>query len=278
MSGHVRSDPLRTLASQPTAFLRPPLLPKEFRLSSPWGALRMFTSLGAHRRAIAHWAMELLVVAAGVLIALSAQQWAEGRSSQRSAAAAEEAMALEIENSLLASAELVRLDRCWEVQFLALQQAIVSGDRLSAGRIVGGSSIFGSGRLWADNAFQATLTAQVSDRLGSEKLKRYSQVYDMIRKARVAQEERQQAVAQLGTLTIAGLPSSPDITYSLLTALARLQASKTTMQNLGELIIMFAKKDLGLEVTPAQYLAARGRVDNINRCEGQALLAQQSTR
>lgn len=221
--------------------------------------------------------MELLVVAAGVLIALSAQQWAEGRSSKRSAAAAEEAMALEIENSLLANAELVRLDRCWETQFVALQQAIVSGDRLSADRIVEGSSIFGASRLWADNAFQATLAAQVSDHLGSEKLKRYSQVYDMIRKARVAQGERQQAVAQLGTLTIAGLPASPEITYSLLTALVHLQASKATMQDLGELIALFAKKDLGLEVTRAQYLAARGRVEIINRCEEQARRAQLSS-
>ncbi len=131
--------------------------------------------------------------------------------------------------------------------------------------------------MWADNAFQAALAAQVSDHLGSEKLKRYSQVYDMIRKARVAQDERQQAVAQLGTLAIAGLPASPEITYSLLTALAELQASKKSMQDLGELIALFAKKDLGLEVTRAQYLAARGRVENIDLCENNARLAQQLT-
>lgn len=221
---------------------------------------------------------ELAIVTSGVLIALGAQQWAEGQSSKRRAAAAEEAMALEIENSLLANAELVRLDRCWDAQLLSLRKAIVTGDRAAAGQIVQGGSVFGANRLWADNAFQAALTAEASEYLGSEKLKHYSQVYDMIRKARVAQDERGQTVTRLGTLTISGLPASPEITYSLLTAVAQLEASKKTMRDLGELIAQFAKKDLGLKVTRTQYLAARGRVENINICENQARLAQKLTR
>jgi hypothetical protein len=96
---------------------------------------------------------ELAIVTLGVLIALIAQQWAEDRSSRRRAAAAEEAMVLEIENSLLASAELSRLNGCRDAQLLALQDAIVSGDRSASSRIVKGASIGGAGRLWADNAF-----------------------------------------------------------------------------------------------------------------------------
>jgi len=237
----------------------------------------MFSRLGAQKGTIAHWAMELLIVVAGVLIALSAQQWAEDRSSKRRAEAAEEAMALEIQNSLLANAELVRLDKCWDVQISALQKAIASDDTAAAGRIVEGGSFFGAGRLWADDAFQAALSAQVSDSLGSEKLKGYSQVYEMIRSARSYQDERERTVGQLGTLSMAGLPRSPEITYALLTAIAQLRASKTAMRQVGELIAMFAKKDLGLEITQAEYLAARGRADNINMCENQARLAQRLT-
>lgn len=214
------------------------------------------------------------IIVVGVLIALAAEQTAQSINLKQRANASEEAMALEIENSLLANAELVRLDRCVEVQILALQQAIIRNDRTAAAQIVERGSIFGAGRLWADNAFQAALTAQVSDYLGSEKLKRYSQVYDMIRKARTAQDRRESAVTQLETLTIPGLPTSPEITYSLLTALAQLRASKQTMQNLGGLIAMFAKKDLTLEVTRADYLAARGRVDGIKACENDARMAQ----
>lgn len=218
---------------------------------------------------------ELAIVTLGVLIALIAQQWAEDRSSRRRAAAAEEAMVLEIENSLLASAELSRLNGCRDAQLLALQDAIVSGDRSASSRIVKGASIGGAGRLWADNAFQAALTAQVSDYLGSEKLKRYSQVYDMIRMARLAQGEWESRVAVLTTLGITGAPASPEITHSLLTALSEARARKEKMQSLGQLIAMFAKKDLGLEVTRSQYLAARGRVENIEQCESDAHSALQ---
>jgi hypothetical protein len=221
--------------------------------------------------------MELVIVVAGVLIALSAQQWAENRSKELQSVAMKEAMALEIQNSLLAHAELMQLDRCWDTQIRFLQHAIVNGDTTAAGRIVEGGSFFGAGRLWADNAFQAALSSEVSDDLGADTLKNYSQVYAMIRGNGLAQDKREATVAHLGTLMIPGLPSSPEITYSQLTALAQLQESKNNMRETGKLIAMFAKKDLGLQVSRAQYLSARGRMEIIRACEDQARLAQQLT-
>src|SRR5687767_6228131 len=146
-------------------------------------------------------ATDIGIIVVGVLIALAAEQTTQTINIGQRADAAEEAMGLEIENSLLANAELVELDRCEEVQLLTLQQAIVSGDRASAGEFIKRGSIFGVDRLWADNAFQAALTAQVSDYLGSEKLKRYSQVYAMIRTVRAVQDKRRETRAELGTLT-----------------------------------------------------------------------------
>jgi hypothetical protein len=220
-------------------------------------------------------ATDIGIIVVGVLIALAAEQTAQTINISQRADAAEEAMGLEIENSLLANAELVQLDRCEEDQLLALQKAIVAGDRVSASEIIKRDSIFGVDRLWADNAFEATLTAQVSDYLGSEKLKRYSQVYAMIRTVRAVQAQRRETRAELGTLTIPGLPHSPEISYSHLAALSQLRASRMEMQNLGELIAMFASKDLGLEVTRSEYLAARGRVAIITACENNARLARE---
>lgn len=237
----------------------------------------MFKKIGAYKLVVAHWTMELFIVVAGVLIALSAQQWAEDRSSKRRADAAERAMALEIQNSLLANEELVRLSRCTNVQLAALQNAIVNGDRLKAGLIVKGGTIFGSNRLWADNAFQAALTADLTNDLGAEKLKRYSQVYDMIRKARALQDEREQTRARIGTLAIVGLPASPEINYSLLTATTQLRSATTTMEALGGLIAMFAKKDLGLKLARGQFAQATGRIESVRACEQQAHLAGQPT-
>jgi hypothetical protein len=237
----------------------------------------MLKKLGLNRGVAAHWAMELVVVVAGVLIALSAQEWAQNRSKKLRAAAAEEAMALEIRNSLLVNVELTRLDRCWDMQIEALQSAIVKGNVNAAGRIVRGGSFFGTGRLWADNAFQAALSAQVSEDLGAEKLKGYSQVYAMIRRNRWLQDQREQTIEQLGALTVPGVPSSPEITYSQLSAVAQIRATKEGMREIGKLIALYASKDLRLTVTEPQYLAAPGRIALIKACDDQARVGQQLT-
>jgi hypothetical protein len=186
-------------------------------------------------------------------------------------------MALEIRNSLIANVELTRLDRCWDTQIDALQGAIVKGNGAAAGRIVQGGSFFGTGRLWADDAFQAAISAQVSEDLGAEKLKGYSQVYAMIRRTRWLQDQREQTIEHLGALTVPGLPSSPEITYSQLSAIAQLRATKEGMREIGKLIALYASKDLKLEVSEPQYLAAPGRVEIIKACEDQARLGQQLT-
>jgi hypothetical protein len=237
----------------------------------------MLKKFGLDRRVAAHWTMELVIVVAGVLIALSAQEWAQDRSKKLRAVAAEEAMALEIRNSLLANVELTRLDRCWDMQIEALQSAIVGGNGTAAGRIVQGGSFFGPGRLWADNAFQAALSAQVSEDLGAEKLKGYSQVYAMIRRNRWLQDQREQTIEHLGALTVPGVPSSPEITYSQLSALAQLRATKEGMREIGKLISLYASKDLSLTVSEPQYLAAPGRLENIKACNDQARVGQQLT-
>ena len=110
----------------------------------------------------------------------------------------------------------------------------------------------------------------MSEHFGSEKLKRYSQVYDMIRKNRAAQAERERAFSRLGPLLVPGRPNSADVTHSLLTAVAELRASKVTMDEVGQLIVQYAKKDLGLEVEERQYLKARGRTENLRLCETEA--------
>jgi hypothetical protein len=52
------------------------------------------------RRTIGHWAMELVVVVAGVLIALWLQQWADDRRARRDLAAAEDAIHEEVRTAL----------------------------------------------------------------------------------------------------------------------------------------------------------------------------------
>ncbi len=55
---------------------------------------------GEQKRTAAHWAMELVIVIAGVLIALWVQQWAELRRANAEMAAAEQAIREEVRYNL----------------------------------------------------------------------------------------------------------------------------------------------------------------------------------
>jgi len=64
------------------------------------------------RRTIGHWAMELLVVVAGVLIALWLQAWAEHRRDMQNMAAAEEAIHEEVRTALTSLVWRQVISRC----------------------------------------------------------------------------------------------------------------------------------------------------------------------
>lgn len=214
---------------------------------------------------------ELAIVTLGVLIALGAQQTVEGWSWKRKVAAAEHTMNQEIKNSLLAVAELDRLEHCSTVLFDSLQEAIVREDDPNARRILESGIIFGFTRLWADNAFEATLAAQVSDHLGAEKLKRYSQVYQMIRNARRTQELAEEPPPELAVLYLdLRLNIPPERRYAQVRDVASVRLQRESMRSLGRSIARYAKQDLGLAVTQDEYLAAPGRTEIIKICEGTA--------
>ena len=91
------------------------------------GGHRMFKRLGEHRRTIGHWAMELAIVVAGVLIALAAQQWAEDRSSKSQASAADSRIREELGGNLLNGVERIALHNCLKQRLATLAQGLASG-------------------------------------------------------------------------------------------------------------------------------------------------------
>jgi hypothetical protein len=189
-------------------------------------------------------------------------------------AAAEQTMREEIKNSLIGVAELDRLQRCRTAQLVALQDAVASGDDGKARQILASNgSAFGAGRLWADNAFEATLAAQVGDHLGSDKLRSYSQVYQIIRGLRRYQQRRDEQPSDLAVLYFAPnlSPSpAPDVRYARLREIAEARLTMLFMGNSGETLRRYARNDLGLTVTEREYLAAPGRADIVKRCEQSA--------
>jgi hypothetical protein len=218
---------------------------------------------------------ELAIVTLGVLIALGAQQVVESWNWDRKVAAAEQSMNEEIRNSLLAVAEMNRLDKCSNMQLEALHEAIVRDDATTARKILHDGNAFGISRLWADNAFQATLAAQVSDHLGADKLKRYSQVYQMIRDIRSAKQISEQPSSNLALLYFGTkLPATSEARQALLGEVASLRLQMLGMRADGDPVAQYAKKDLGLEVTEREYLRAPGRAGIVKLCEASAAAAK----
>ncbi len=219
---------------------------------------------------------EVGIIVVGVLIALGAEQVIDEWRWEHKVAAAEQSMNEEIKNSLLGVIELNRLNHCSTIQLDALQNAIIRGDQAKARQMLTNGYAFSVGRLWADNAFQATLAAQVSDHLGAEKLKRYSQVYQMIRQIREA-DNAQGSAPDLAVLLFApDLPVTPERSYAQLRGVAEARLQMLSMRSTGEPLALYAKKDLGLEVSESDYLAASGRAQILKECEAAAAAAAKS--
>ncbi len=220
-------------------------------------------------------ATEIAIIVVAVLLALLAQEAANWLTWCQRTAAAEQSMAIEIKNSLLANQELQKTKGCVDRQLTTLERAIVAGDRKRAAELTKGQGVFGIGRLWADDAFNAAVFAQVSDHLGAEKLKGYAQVYAMIRKARHAQDAIEASRPELMMLEMGrSLPATTDGTRAQLRAVAQIRAGYDQLRSLGELIAAFAKADLGLENSDREYGQARLRLEILRACEADADAAE----
>lgn len=213
---------------------------------------------------------EVGIIVIGVLIALGAEQVIDEWRWEQKVAAAEQSMNEEIKNSLLGAAELNRLKHCSTIQLDALQGAIIRGDQTQARQLLTYGNAFGVTRLWADNAFQATLSAQVSDHLGPEKLKHYSQVYQLIRQIRRAQDEQDLAPDLAMLVFTPDLPNTPERRYAQLREVAQSRLLLLIESTTAGWLARNAKKDLGLEVSEKDYLATPSRAKVIKECEAAA--------
>ena len=83
---------------------------------------------GEQKRTVAHWAMELVVVIAGVLIALWVQQWAERRRANADLAAAEQAIHEEVRYNLTTLIWREAIAQCHLERAQLLKSMLLAGD------------------------------------------------------------------------------------------------------------------------------------------------------
>jgi hypothetical protein len=127
----------------------------------------MFKRFGEHRRNIAHWGMELVIVVTGVLIALGAQQWAENRSSEAKAKAAEARIKLEAQANLMQGIHRIALRECLRERLAVLADGLQSGrsdwsslldlSKDDAGQMVFQRLYRMPSRIWVDHEYRGSM-------------------------------------------------------------------------------------------------------------------------
>jgi hypothetical protein len=177
----------------------------------------------------------------------------------------------ELHQSLMAAMERTKLKDCEIAQIDALRAALASGDRQRAAGIVDRGSIYPAGRLWADDAWSATVSAQVSDHLPPGAVLAYSQLYDLVRDMRQHQEALDGPAEVLAMIGVEGAPQSPAITYGQMAAATRLRNLVALGADGAATITDCARTKLGLTATEAQFEEpGHTGVANVAKCKADA--------
>jgi hypothetical protein len=169
----------------------------------------MFEKLRRHRQVIAHWAMELLIVVAGVLIALGAQQWAQDRSSKQSAASAEARIREELTTNVLLGVERITINNCIKQRLSRLANELTANRReWSDFRIAEdmvGQTAFREiyrvpSRVWVSTEYNGSLSNGHLASLAPERATQLANAYAQVEDQRARNGEEARLSAQLGLL------------------------------------------------------------------------------
>lgn len=191
----------------------------------------MFESLRKHQGVIGHWAMELIVVFAGVVIALTAQSWAEDRSSKLRAEAAEVRIGDELGFNIRNSLERIALDKCLKQRLATLAEGLSEGrtdwDKMRIDERDGRSLfVFDRvyrmpSRVWISSEYRGNLANGALGTLSPERTAALAGAYAQVDYQREINAEEEQLATRLAILQF-GLPVSPPERAELLSALTRL--------------------------------------------------------
>lgn len=197
----------------------------------------MFRPIGAYSQVVAHWAMELVIVVAGVLIALSAQQWAQVQSSKQRAGDAEERIRLELTSNVLTGVERIALGKCLRGQLAKLADGLRS-DRSSWTdlqlaepgllRLVFSRMYRTPDRPWPTTEYQGSLSNGSLESVPAERTGLLASAYAQIRSMQSNNEEELRLAAELGVLQF-GQPLAASDRNRLLSILVRLDQLNATM-------------------------------------------------
>jgi hypothetical protein len=187
-------------------------------------------------RTTRHFAAELLVVALGVLLALSAQQWAEDRSWQAKARSATETLRGETAGAYASSLEWRVVAPCVLAQIDRLQERVIaSGDRLEPAPVYSEPG-FDSfvvrvpSRAFQQVVWQATISDGVNAHLESNMRRELDAAYTDMSLLVELNAQNNAAIRRLRVLS-RSLPLDPGVRFTLLQDLDELRGRVEDMSH-----------------------------------------------
>jgi hypothetical protein len=186
--------------------------------------------------------MELLIVVAGVLIALSAQQWAEEQSAKKRAAAADARIRAELRSNLLLGVERIALRECVERRLAMLAIGLSGGKSdwtdLRMVRSAETPMVFRRmyripDRNWRTTEYQGSLTTGGQDSVSPERSGLIAAMYGQVRSQQSYNEEELRLASELGSLQFQQPVVGSD-RIRLLAILVRLDLLNSTMVLMAE--------------------------------------------
>jgi hypothetical protein len=190
----------------------------------------MFEKLRGRKHVIAHWAMELLIVVAGVLIALGAQQWAQDRASKQGAARAEARIREELATNVLLGVERITLNNCIKQRLSRLANELTASRREWSDFHVPEDKVSQTAfreiyrvpsRVWVSTEYNGSLSNGHLASLAPERATQLANAYAQVEDQQSRNEEEARLSAQLGILQFNQSLSVAE-RNSLLATLARL--------------------------------------------------------
>jgi hypothetical protein len=153
--------------------------------------------------------MELLIVVAGVLIALGAQQWAQDRSSKQIAANAEARIREELATNVLLGVERITVNECIKQRLSRLANELTTGRRewsdFSIAEDQVGQTAFREiyrvpSRLWVSTEYNGSLSNGQLAGLPPKRTAQLASAYAQVEDQRARNDEEARLSAQLGML------------------------------------------------------------------------------
>ncbi|MCM8556446.1 hypothetical protein [Sphingomicrobium sediminis] len=207
-------------------------------------------------RSIRHWAIELAVVVVGVLLALWAAEWAEGRREAERMALAEIDIREELRQNFATLAIYQSFDQCKRHQIGRVYNQLVSSEedwggieedvilaQRPDGEIIPGFYSL-PGFRFTSEVWDAALATGLLNRMDRDRLAVYGAVYEWFGTGGAFVEEELDARANLSGLVPPGKITA-QVRIEALGRLQRLEASRNVYMAMSEVVEVAAPLELG---------------------------------